>query len=102
REIDRCSVRPRDAAIRHLAPGPRLAPGGVHPALRVVLGGTQVAVSLHGLAIVLGVGSGALLAVRRAREPAPVLVAVAAVAAGSVAGGHAILRLLPGGAGEQR
>jgi len=71
----------------------------VHPALRVVLGGTQVAVSLHGLAIVLGVGSGALLAVRRAREPAPVLVAVAAVAVASLAGGHALFALLHGGGG---
>ena len=71
----------------------------MHPALRVVLGGTQVAVSLHGLAIVLGVGSGALLAVRRAREPARVLVAVAAVAAASLAGGHALFALLHGGGG---
>ncbi len=71
----------------------------MHPALRVVLGGTQVAVSLHGLAIVLGVGSGALLAVRRAREPAPVLVAVAAVAVASLAGGHALFALLHGGGG---
>ena len=45
------------------------------PALRVVIGGTQIVVSLHGLAIVLGVGAGAVLAVRRARKPAPVLVA---------------------------
>src|SRR5437667_426659 len=86
-------------AARRIAPGPRLASGGVHPALRVVLGGTQVAVSLHGLAIVLGVGSGALLAVRRAREPAPVQVAVAAVAAASLAGGHALFALLHGGGG---
>ena len=71
----------------------------MHPALRVVLGGTQVAVSLHGLAIVLGVGSGALLAVRRAREPAAVQVAVAAVAATSLAGGHALFALLHGGGG---
>src|SRR5206468_4754796 len=98
-EIDSCGVRPRDSATRRLAPGPRLASGGVHPALRVVLGGTQVAVSLHGLAIVLGVGSGALLAVRRAREPAPVLVAAAAVAATSLAGGHALFALLHGGGG---
>src|SRR5437764_548856 len=98
-EIDCCSVRLRDSAARRLAPGPRLASGGVHPALRVVLAGTQVAISLHGLAIVLGVGSGALLAVRRAREPAPVLVAVAAVAAASLAGGHALFALLHGGRG---
>ena len=65
------------------------------PALRVVVGGTQVVVSLHGLAIVLGVGAGALLAVRRAREPA--VVAVAAVAAASLAGGHALFALVHGG-----
>ena len=67
------------------------------PVLRVVVGGTQVVVSLHGLAIVLGVGAGTLLAVRRAREPAPVAVAVAAVAAASLVGGHALFVLLHGG-----
>ena len=66
------------------------------PALRVVIGGTQIVVSVHALAIVLGVGAGALLAVRRAREPAPVLVAVAAVAAASLAGAHALFALLHG------
>ena len=70
------------------------------PALRVVLGGTQIAVSLHGLAIVLGVGAGARLAVRRAREPAVVAAAVAAVAAASLVGAHALFALLRGrGAG---
>jgi phosphatidylglycerol:prolipoprotein diacylglycerol transferase len=68
----------------------------VLPALRVVIGGTQIVVSVHALAIVLGVGAGALLAVRRAREPAPVLVAVAAVAAASLAGAHALFALLHG------
>ena len=78
--------------------GPRLAPDeGVLPALRLVLGGTQVAVALHGLAIVLGVGAGALLAVRRAREPAVVAVAAAAVAAASLVGGHALFALVHGG-----
>ena len=67
------------------------------PALRVVVGGTQVVVSLHGLAIVLGVGAGALLAVRRAREPAVVAVAAAAVAAASLTGGHALFALVHGG-----
>ena len=67
------------------------------PALRVVVGGTQVVVSLHGLAIVLGVGAGALLAVRRAREPAVVAVAAAAVAAASLVGGHALFALVHGG-----
>ena len=67
------------------------------PALRVVVGGTQVVVSLHGLAIVLGVSAGALLAVRRAREPAVVAVAAAAVAAASLAGGHALFALVHGG-----
>ncbi len=66
------------------------------PALRVVIGGTQIVVSVHALAIVLGVGAGALLAVRRAREQAPVLVAVAAVAAASLAGAHALFALLHG------
>jgi phosphatidylglycerol---prolipoprotein diacylglyceryl transferase len=69
----------------------------VFPALRVVLGGTQIAVSMHGLAVVLGVGAGALLAVRRAREPVPVLVAVPAVAAASLVGAHALFALLHGG-----
>jgi len=69
----------------------------VLPALRVVGGGTQIVISLHGLAIVLGVVAGALSAVRRAREPGPVLVAVAAVAAASLVGGHALFALLHGG-----
>src|SRR5437870_3843361 len=69
------------------------------PALRVVIGGTQIVVSLHGLAIVLGVGAGAVLAVRRARKPAPVLVAAAAVAAVSLVGGHMLFALLHGGRG---
>src|SRR5207245_1325514 len=96
-EIDLSAARPRDSCGWRIAPGPLLARSGVLPALRVVVGGTQVVVSLHGLAIVLGVGAGALLAVRRAREPAVVAVAAAAVAAASLAGGHALFALVHGG-----
>ena len=97
--IDRFSARLRDCATRGIAPGPPLALGDVLPALRVAFGDTQITVSLHGLAVVLGVGAGALLAVRRAGERAPVLVAVAAVTAASLAGGHALFALLHGGHG---
>ena len=65
----------------------------------MVLGGTQIVVSMHGLAVVLGVGAGALLAVRRAHEPASVVVAVTAVAAASLVGAHALFALLHGGGG---
>jgi len=68
----------------------------VLPALRVVLGRTQVVASLHALVVVLGVAAGALLALRRAREPTVVLVAVAAVAVGGLAGGHLLFVLLHG------
>jgi phosphatidylglycerol:prolipoprotein diacylglycerol transferase len=68
--------------------------------MHLVGGGIRLVVSLHGLAVAVGVAAGALLAVRRAREPAPVLVAVAAVAVVSLAGAHALYRALHGGPGR--
>jgi phosphatidylglycerol:prolipoprotein diacylglycerol transferase len=65
---------------------------------RFVLGGAQIAVSCHGAMVVLAVVAGSLLAVRRAREPAVVLVAVAAVGVAALVGAHAFFAALHGGA----
>jgi phosphatidylglycerol:prolipoprotein diacylglycerol transferase len=67
--------------------------------VQFVHGGTQVVLSLHGLAIVAGVAAGALLAAARARQPAPVLAGAAAVAVGALAGARALFLLLHGGGG---
>jgi phosphatidylglycerol:prolipoprotein diacylglycerol transferase len=68
----------------------------VLPQLRFVLGATHVVVSLHALAIVIGVLAGTLLALRRARDPASVLAAVAAVTVAALLGAHALFLLLRG------
>jgi phosphatidylglycerol:prolipoprotein diacylglycerol transferase len=68
------------------------------PQTRFVVGATQVVVSLHALAIVLGVGAGGWLAARRAAEPALALVAVAAVAVVALVGAHALFALVHGAA----
>ncbi len=69
----------------------------MHPAVQFVLGHTCVAVSLHAVVITLGVAAGALLAARRAREPALALITVTAVAATALTGSHALFVLLHGG-----
>jgi phosphatidylglycerol:prolipoprotein diacylglycerol transferase len=84
---------------RRVAGGLRLAPCDVLPALRFVLGGTQLVLSLHGLAIVLGAVAGGGLALRRAPQPGPVLVALASVAVASLAGAHGLFVLVHGGRG---
>jgi len=70
------------------------------PELRLVHGATQVVVSCHALAIVVGVAAGTIVAVRRAPAPAPVLAAVAAVVVAALAGAHALFRMLHGGPGR--
>jgi phosphatidylglycerol:prolipoprotein diacylglycerol transferase len=68
----------------------------VLPQVRFVLGATQVVLSLHALAIVAGVTAGALLALRRARDPASALAAVAAVTVAALLGAHVLILLLSG------
>jgi phosphatidylglycerol---prolipoprotein diacylglyceryl transferase len=66
------------------------------PAIRFVLGSTQMVISLHGLAIVVGVAAGARLAVRRARDPGAILGVVAVIAVTALAGAHGLFVLLHG------
>lgn len=67
------------------------------PEVRFVLGGTQVVLATHGLAIVAGVAAGTVLAVRRAREPVVVLGGVAVVAVAALLGSRALFVALHGG-----
>jgi len=76
-----------------------LLPSGVLPQLGFVAGPVRVVVSLHALAIVLGVVAGAVLALRRARDPTSVLAAVAAVTVAALVGAHALFLVLRGGRG---
>jgi phosphatidylglycerol:prolipoprotein diacylglycerol transferase len=68
----------------------------VLPRIAFVLGATQVVLSVHALAIAAGVAAGAALALRRARDPASALAAVAAVAVAALLGAHACFLLLRG------
>jgi phosphatidylglycerol:prolipoprotein diacylglycerol transferase len=68
----------------------------VLPQLRFVLGATHVVLSLHAFAIVAGVVGGTLLALRRARDPASALAAVAAVTVAALLGAHGLFLLLRG------
>jgi phosphatidylglycerol:prolipoprotein diacylglycerol transferase len=65
----------------------------------LVVGATQVVVSLHALAVVVGVVAGAAVAVRRAGDPRLALATVAAVAGAALAGAHALFVALHGGDG---
>src|SRR5438094_173212 len=56
------------------------------PTLQVVVGTTRVVVSLHALAIVVGVAAGALLVARRMPGPAPGLATAALVAVAAPVG----------------
>ena len=69
------------------------------PVLRFVVGGTQVSIALHALAVAAGIVLGAAVAVRRARDPALVLAAVAVVAVAALAGAHALFVVLHGDRG---
>ncbi len=69
------------------------------PELRVVVGATQVSVSLHALAIVVGVAAGALLAARRHDDPALALATIAVVGVAALVGARALFALLHGGGG---
>lgn len=69
------------------------------PELRFGLGHVHVVVSLHAVAIVLGVGAGAVLAVRRAAVAGATLMAVALVAVAALGGAHLLFWILHGGEG---
>jgi phosphatidylglycerol:prolipoprotein diacylglycerol transferase len=80
--------------------GARLARGrSVLPEVRLVVGATQVVVSLHALCIVVGVVVGGAVAVRRSGDPGLALATVAAVATAALAGAHALFVALHGGDG---
>jgi phosphatidylglycerol:prolipoprotein diacylglycerol transferase len=76
----------------------RLLSGAMLPEARFVVGATQVVVSLHALAVVLGVAAGGWLAARRAAEPPLALVAAATVAAVALVAAHALFALVHGAA----
>ena len=67
--------------------------------IHFTLGSVQVALSTHGLAVLVGVAAGAALALRRARDVDVVLVALA-VAAPATLGGAWLLHRLVHGAGS--
>lgn len=69
----------------------------MHPELRVVVGGVQVVLSTHALAVLGGVAAGAWLTAWRAREPGAALLAAAVVTVAALAGAHALFRALHGG-----
>ncbi len=69
------------------------------PQLRFVVGTTQVVLSSHALAVVVGVAAGTLVALRRARDPAWVLAAVAAVAVAALCGAHGFFLVVRGEGG---
>jgi phosphatidylglycerol:prolipoprotein diacylglycerol transferase len=69
------------------------------PTLQVVVGTTRVVVSLHALAIVVGVAAGALLVARRTPGPASGLATAALVAVAALVGAHGVFRALHGGPG---
>lgn len=71
----------------------------VLPELRFIVGSTHVVVSSHALAILLGVGAGAVLAVRRAPVPGAALAAVAFITVAALAGAHLWFHLFHGGGG---
>jgi phosphatidylglycerol:prolipoprotein diacylglycerol transferase len=68
--------------------------------LRFVVGATQVVVSLHAVAILVGVVAGTVLAVRRAPVPGAALTAVALVTVAALAGAQMLFRLVHGGEGR--
>ncbi len=70
------------------------------PALRFVVGEVQIVVSMHALCILVAVVAGALLAVRRARDPMVVLACAPFVALAGIAGSRALFVLLRGGDGS--
>lgn len=69
------------------------------PAVRLVVGDTQLVVATHALCIVVGVLAGTMLAVRRAREPMVVLACAPLVAFAGIAGSRALFAMLRGGDG---
>jgi phosphatidylglycerol:prolipoprotein diacylglycerol transferase len=71
----------------------------VLPVLRFVVAGTQVSCSSHALAVAVGIALGALVARRRAREPALVALAVPAAASAALLGARALFVALHGGRG---
>jgi phosphatidylglycerol:prolipoprotein diacylglycerol transferase len=71
----------------------------VLPEVTFVIGSTRVAVSLHGLAVVVAVTAGTAFAGHRAREAGSVLATAALVAVAALTGAHAFHRMFHGGPG---
>ncbi|HSV06601.1 MAG TPA: prolipoprotein diacylglyceryl transferase family protein [Candidatus Binatus sp.] len=69
------------------------------PTLRIVVGTSQMVVSLHALAVVVGVAAGALVVTRRTPAPTFGLATAAIVAVVALVGAHGLFRLLHGGPG---
>ena len=69
------------------------------PTLRIVVGTSQMVLSLHALAIVLGVAAGALVVARRTPKPGFGLATAAIVAVAALAGAHRLFRILHRGPG---
>lgn len=69
------------------------------PAVRFVVGETQVVLATHALCIVAGVLAGTMLAVRRARDPFVVLASAPAVVLAGIAGSRALFAVMRGGDG---
>src|SRR3989442_11018138 len=68
------------------------------PTLHLVASATRFVVSLHALAIAVGVAAGALLVARRAPAAASGLATAALVAVAALVGAHGLFRALHGGA----
>jgi len=89
------------AAARVRTERPRGAPVALRvmlPELRFVVGATQVVLSLHAVAIAVGVAAGGWLAARRAADPALALVAAATVTVVALVAAHALFALVHGAA----
>ena len=71
----------------------------MHPEIAFTLDHVHVAASSHGLAVAVGVAAGFILALRRARDPAVVLVAAAVMTVTALAGAHWVFRAMHGGDG---
>ena len=69
------------------------------PSITFVVDGTRVHIATHAVAIVVGVGAGGALAIRRSTTPGPVLLAIAMVASAVLVGSHALFATFHGANG---
>src|SRR5207253_683315 len=96
RAVAAAERRPRQDGFS--GPGKAIAPlRHVHPEVAFTVGQLHVAVSSHALAVAAGVAAGFVLALRRARDPAVVLAAAAAMTVAALAGAHGLFRAMHGG-----